>query len=107
MASYLSQTLRSRAFLTSATILAGTGTVYYSTRKPMLLDSPHNAPTKTLSFPSSMLFAKQLTVRDVEQINHDTKRITFALPGGDREISGVVPGGNSRPTSRTVSVSGD
>lgn len=40
-----------------------------------------------------MLFSKQLTVTAIEQINHDTKRITFALPGGTREISGVAPGG--------------
>lgn len=61
----------------------------------MLLDSKQNEPTKALSFPSSMLFSKQLTVTNSEQVNHDTKRITFQLPGGDGEISGVPAGGKT------------
>lgn len=36
-----------------------------------------------------MLFSRELKVKNVEQVNHDTKRITFELPGGDGEISGV------------------
>lgn len=40
-----------------------------------------------------MIFSKQLKVTDVKEVNHDTKRITFSLPGGTNEISGVIPGG--------------
>lgn len=36
-----------------------------------------------------MVFSQSLKVKAVEQVNHDTKRITFELPGGEREISGV------------------
>jgi cytochrome-b5 reductase len=36
-----------------------------------------------------MLFSRELKVKHVEQINHDTKRITVDLPGGKGEISGV------------------
>lgn len=36
-----------------------------------------------------MLFSRELKVTQVEQVNHDTKRITFELPGGKGEISGV------------------
>lgn len=57
-----------------------------------MLDSASNTPTPTLSLPKNMLFSKQLKVTAVEQMNHDTKRITFALPGGMNEISGVTPG---------------
>jgi cytochrome-b5 reductase len=46
----------------------------------------------TLAFPKTMLFSQQLTVTKSEQINHDTKRITFRLPGGDAEVSGVPAG---------------
>lgn len=69
------------------------GAVYYSTTPRLRLDSAYKAPTKTLSFPSTMLSSRELSVTAVEQINHDTKRITFALPGGKNEISGVTPGG--------------
>ena len=57
------------------------------------MDSTQNPPTKMLSLPSGMLFSKQLKVTDVQQVNHDTKRITFALPGGKNEVSGLTPGG--------------
>lgn len=60
--------------------------------KPLLLDSAQNQPTKLLSMPSGMLFSKQLTVKSSEQINHDTKKITFTLPGGASQISGVPAG---------------
>ncbi|KAK3726124.1 hypothetical protein LTR37_000272 [Vermiconidia calcicola] len=56
------------------------------------MDSTQNPPTKMLSLPSGMLFSKQLKVTDVQQVNHDTKRITFALPGGKNEVSGLTPG---------------
>jgi cytochrome-b5 reductase len=36
-----------------------------------------------------MLLSRELKVKHVEQVNHDTKRITFELPGGKSEISGV------------------
>ena len=50
----------------------------------------HNNHNKeTFGLPSTMLFSKRLTVTAVEQMNHDTKRITFALPGGLEESSGV------------------
>lgn len=60
--------------------------------KPLALDSAHNPPANMLSMPSGMLFAKQLTVKGSEQINHDTRKITFALPNGDSQISGVAAG---------------
>ncbi|WPG98829.1 NADH-cytochrome b5 reductase 2 [Acrodontium crateriforme] len=65
---------------------------YFSTKRPLQLDSSQNAASKTLSLPSTMLFSKQLTVTKVEQVNHDTKKVTFALPGGVGEISGVEAG---------------
>ena len=40
-----------------------------------------------------MLFSRQLKVKGVDQVNHDTKKITFELPGGQKEVSGVTPGG--------------
>ena len=57
-----------------------------------MLDSAQNTPTQTLSLPKNMLFSKQLQVVDVQQVNHDTKRITLGLPGGKEEVSGVTPG---------------
>lgn len=60
------------------------------------MDSAQNLPSKTLNFPGSMLFSKELTVKSSEQINHDTKRITFSLPGGANEISGCPAGGTHR-----------
>jgi len=88
MATLFSRTLRARP-ITSAAIVGAIGTAYYATNKPLLLDSAQNALTKTFSFPSSMLFSRELTVTNVEEVNHDTKRITFSLPGGSKEVSGV------------------
>lgn len=45
-----------------------------------------------------MLFSRELKVKEVEQVNHDTKRIVFDLPGGDNEISGVPASCNTNPT---------
>ncbi|KAK5126041.1 hypothetical protein LTR85_011396 [Meristemomyces frigidus] len=88
MATLFSRSFTPRTLLTSA-VIGATGVTYYATKRPVLLDSAQNAPTTTLSFPTGMLFSKQLTVTDVEQVNHDTKRITFSLPGGSSEVSGV------------------
>lgn len=92
MASIFAQTSKTLPYLTGAAVVGVAGTTYFSTRRPMLLDSAANAPTKTLKLPSSFLFASEITVKSSEQINHDTKRITFALPGGQEEISGVPAG---------------
>ncbi|KAK5165705.1 uncharacterized protein LTR77_008628 [Saxophila tyrrhenica] len=83
-----------RPLLTTATATSVFAAAYYVSqpRRPFMLDSAQNPPMKTLAFPKNMLFSKQLKVTNVEQINHDTKRITFALPGGDKEVSGVTPG---------------
>ncbi|KAK4543225.1 hypothetical protein LTR36_005775 [Oleoguttula mirabilis] len=89
MAAFFSRALAPRTLAASTAIVGAAGVTYYATRRPILLDSAQNAPSKTLSFPTGMLFAKQLTVTDVEQVNHDTKRITFSLPGGSSEVSGV------------------
>lgn len=90
MAAFLAR----RPLLISATMLSVAGAAYYSTTNPQLLDSPANRPrTKTLAFPATMLVSRLLTVTSSEQVNHDTKRITFALPGGMDETSGVGPGG--------------
>lgn len=85
-----------RRFLTTVTAVGVVGAAVYISRPPHQLESAQNAPSKTLSFPSSMIFAKQLKVRDVEQVNHDTKRITFELPGGPEEVSGVPSSCESR-----------
>lgn len=80
-------------------MVVGVAGVSFATSRPLLLESKaslanqHVEANKTLSFPRSMLFAKQLTVTKVEQVNHDTKKITFALPGGSGEVSGVPAGG--------------
>ncbi|KAK6429355.1 hypothetical protein LTR95_014500 [Oleoguttula sp. CCFEE 5521] len=79
-----------RPLLAASTTAAAVSTVLYLSRpKPLLADSAYREPTKTLSFPKSMLFAQSLTVVKSEQINHDTKKITFSLPGGANESSGV------------------
>lgn len=79
-----------RPILTTAAATAVVGTAFYATRPtPMRLDSAYRELSKTLSFPRSMLLSRELKVKNIEQINHDTKRITFELPGGDGEISGV------------------
>lgn len=79
-----------RPVLTTAAATAVAGTALYMSRPaPLRLDSAYTEPSKTLSFPRSMIFSQSLKVKAVEQVNHDTKRITFELPGGEREISGV------------------
>lgn len=89
-----SRTFSSRPILTTATCLTVAGSAYYITQRPPIrLDSAANPPTPALSFPKTMLFSQQLKVTKVEQINHDTKKITFELPGGTSQVSGVVPGG--------------
>jgi cytochrome-b5 reductase len=76
--------------LTTAAATAVVGTAFYISRPaPLRLDSAYKEPVKTLSFPRSMLLSRELTVKHVEQVSHDTKRITFELPGGEGEISGV------------------
>ena len=82
-----------RPLLTTATTLTVAATAYYVSKpRKIMLDSAQNPPQRTLSLPSTMLFSKQLKVTDVQQVNHDTKRITFELPGGKNEVSGVTPG---------------
>ncbi|KAI7192090.1 hypothetical protein D0869_15207 [Hortaea werneckii] len=89
MAATFTRTFRARPYLTSAAFASVAGAAYYSTtQRPILLDSAQNA-TQTFSFPKTMLFSQQLTVTGVEQVNHDTKRITFSLPGGKEETTGV------------------
>lgn len=89
-----SKVFSSRSVLTTATCLSVVGTAYYiTTQQPIRLDSAYNPPTPALSFPKTMLFSQQLRVTKVEQVNHDTKRITFELPGGSSQVSGIVPGG--------------
>ena len=79
-----------RPILTTAAVTAVVGTAIYMSRpSPLQLDSAYRELSKTLSFPSSMLLSRKLKVKQVEQVNHDTKRITFELPGGETEISGV------------------
>ena len=83
-----------RPLLTRATTLTVLASAYYISRPlPLMMDSAQNTPAKTLSLPTNMLFSKQLKVVNVKQVNHDTKRITFELPGGTGEVSGVTPGG--------------
>lgn len=100
MASILSHTFRSRPYLTSAALASVVGAAYITTNKPLHLDSAQNV-TKAFSFPKTMLFSQQLTVTNVEQVNHDTKRITFALPGGSSETSGVPPSGKVARSGNT------
>ena len=88
-----SHSIASRPLLSSSTIAICAGTAFLVSRPRIAMDSAQNAPAKTLNFPGSMLFSKQLKVTTVEQVNHDTKRITFELPGGQSEVSGVTPGG--------------
>ena len=99
MASITSRSYRILPYIAGATLVGAAGTAYFATRRPLMMDSSQNPPTKTLNFPSSMLFSKQLTVTSSEQVNHDTKRITFALPGGENEISGCPAGGTIERSS--------
>lgn len=103
MASILSRP--SARFTTAAVLVGVVGGISYATRRPYLLDAAQNAPAKTLSFPKNMPFSRQLTVTGVEQINHDTKKITFALPGGNAEVSGVGPGGEARVAQQELASS--
>lgn len=59
---------------------------------PFRLDSGRQMHSAALSLPRTLLFSRKLRVSDVEVVNHDTKRITFHLPGGNGEVSGVSPG---------------
>ncbi|KAK0255098.1 hypothetical protein LTS09_009854 [Friedmanniomyces endolithicus] len=97
MAAFLSRTSRALPYVTGAAAL-GAGATYYTSRPRIQLESAQNAPTPALSFPSSMPFPKKITVTNVEQVNHDTKKITFSLPGGDSQVSGV-PFGSAILTS--------
>jgi cytochrome-b5 reductase len=85
--------------LSTATALIGVaGVAYFATRRPFYCDAPSlsNARmptkemTKTLSFPYNMLSSRHLTSSNMEQENHDTKKITFTILGGDGEVSGVL-----------------
>jgi cytochrome-b5 reductase len=95
MATLFARTSKSLPLIAGAT-LAGSAAVAYTYSKTTpsghQLDSAQNAPSKLLTFPKSMLFPQTLTVTNTEQINHDTKRITFSLPGGEDQISGVPAG---------------
>ncbi|KAK5766506.1 hypothetical protein LTS12_003423 [Elasticomyces elasticus] len=97
MAAFFSRSSRALPYVTGAAVL-GAGATFYASRPRIQLDSAQNAPTPALSFPSSMPFPKQLTVLSTEQVNHDTKKITFSLPGGDSQVSGV-PFGSAILTS--------
>ncbi|KAK3074501.1 hypothetical protein LTR53_002983 [Teratosphaeriaceae sp. CCFEE 6253] len=97
MAYIFSRSSRALPFVTAA-VTSAAGASYYASRPRVQLDSAQNLPTPTLSFPSSMAFPKQLTVTTVEQVNHDTKKITFSLPGGDSQVSGI-PFGSAILTS--------
>lgn len=90
MASLLSRFPRALPFIGGAAFL--TFSFKMGTSKPHLLDSAQNTPTKMLSMPSGMLFSKEMTVKSSEQINHDTRLITFSLPEGHSQISGVPAG---------------
>jgi cytochrome-b5 reductase len=92
MAMLFSKSSKALPYLTGAVVFGAAGTAYYTTKRPIRLDSHNMPPTKTLVFPKTMLFSQTLTVTNSEQINHDTKRITFKLPGGSSEISGVPAG---------------
>jgi cytochrome-b5 reductase len=87
-----------RPVLTTTTAITVLATGYYlSNRQPLRMDSAQTPLAQTLSLPKNMLFSKQLKVTDVQQVNHDTKRILLELPGGQSEVSGVTPGGISNP----------
>ena len=82
-----------RVALAAIPISVGAVYMYTRARPDLAMESPSNTFSKTLSFPYTMLFSKSLTVTKVEDINHDTKKITFNLPGGLKEVSGVGQGG--------------
>lgn len=95
MAALLTLTSRkSLPYLTGFT-LASTAALVYTYARPSSghsLDSAQNPPTNLLSLPRTLVFAQTLTVTKTEQINHDTKRITFSLPRGENQVSGVPAG---------------
>ncbi|KAK4574064.1 hypothetical protein LTR86_001825 [Recurvomyces mirabilis] len=95
---FTSRSTRYIPYILSAAALGAAAGTYYTRQPRISLDSTQNAPKPALSFPGSMLFPRTLTVTKTEQINHDTKRITFRLPGGESEISGV-PAGSAILTS--------
>ncbi|KAJ3054609.1 NADH-cytochrome b5 reductase [Rhizophlyctis rosea] len=78
-----------RPILVTAVLTGAVGSVYLLRSPSRHLHSAVREPTKTFSFPSTMFSSRELKVRRVEQINHNTKRITFELPGGESEVSGV------------------
>jgi hypothetical protein len=91
--------------LSTATALIGVaGVAYFATRRPFYCDAPSlsngrmptKEMTKTLSFPYNMLSSRHLTSPNVEQVNHDTKKITFLILGEDGEVGGVPGGGAFR-----------
>ncbi|SMR62052.1 unnamed protein product [Zymoseptoria tritici ST99CH_1E4] len=100
MASKVPQYSRALAVLSSLAVFAIAGSTYANSRKPIQLDSASNPPTKAFTFPSGMLFSKRLTVTHTEQVNDDTKRVTFALPGEKSQVSGV-PAGSAILTQHT------
>lgn len=99
MSALISKSSKALPYLTGAAVLGVAGTAYYTARRPLLLDSANMPPNKTLAVPKTMLFSQTLTVSSSEQISHDTKRITFKLPGGSNEISGVPAGWTYSSTS--------
>jgi cytochrome-b5 reductase len=94
MAAILTLTSRKALpYLTGFGLASSAALIYtYSRPSAHSLDSAQNSPTKLLGLPRTLLFAQTLTVTKTEQVNHDTKRITFSLPGGENQISGVPAG---------------
>lgn len=93
MAALFSRSSRALPVLAGTTIAGAIGVAYISHRAAQQLDSAQNGPSSTTFVaPKTMLFAQSLTVTKSEQVNHDTKRITFSLPGGANQVSGVPAG---------------
>ena len=104
--------LNSRPVLTGVAVLGVGVTAYYTTRRtPVSFDSamkpagvsPQVIPkmeTAKKTF-TSMLSSVQLKVASVEQVSHDTKKLTFELPSED-EISGLPMSGNTYHSSNLV-----
>lgn len=97
--------LISRPALGGASVLAIGATAAYATtcirqvhaESPVAFAQPSqfSAVQKPLTKPltktfTSIIRSKELTVSDIETINHDTKKITFNLPTSD-EVSGLQP----------------
>ena len=103
MTMFARTTLTSKPVLATAAVAGVAATAYYTTRStqrvtfdsagmkyagvsPQIIpDSAKMAPKKTFT---GMLSSVQLKVRSVEQVNHDTKKLTFELPTND-SISGL------------------